>query len=57
MLERTRKMKPRIVTIQVEVETAASIPQLEKYLALSVRGAKLKLVEKPKCNVIRGTKP
>jgi hypothetical protein len=50
-------MKPRIVTIQVEVETAASIPQLEKYLALSVRGAKLKLVEKPKCNVIRGTKP
>lgn len=49
-------MKPRIVSISVEVETAAGIAQLEKYLSLSVRGTKLKLVEKPKVNVIRGTK-
>lgn len=49
-------MKSRIVTISVEVETAASVPQLQKYLALTVRGAKLKLVEKPKVNVIVRTK-
>jgi hypothetical protein len=49
-------MKARIVSIVVEVETAASIPQLQKYLTLSVRGKRLRLVERPDVNVIRKTK-